>query len=139
MSRRTSTLIECRGEHREELPGDWGKLHIERESVRPRRGRGGWANYIIIALSIRLERGRGEEKSVITKKAMPRSERHGGGIRKKKTVWKKLPSTIAFGILCVQDRAAQGGFWEGVFWEALWGSPAELYSGLIYEEDLKEN
>ena len=33
----------------------------------------------------------------------------------------------------------KGVCWEGVFWGALWGSPAELYSGLIYEEDLKEN
>ena len=33
----------------------------------------------------------------------------------------------------------KGGFWGGGFWGALWGSPAELYSGLIYEEDLKEN
>ena len=23
----------------------------------------------------------------------------------------------------------EGGFWEGVFWGALWGSPAELYLG----------
>ena len=67
------------------------------------QGEGEGANYLIISLSIRLERGRGEEKSVITKKAMPRSEKHGGGIPKKKIVWKKVPSTIAFGILSVQD------------------------------------